>query len=270
MLGLEADQLFRHANDPWLAMPGSGLGVLQSTLLVPGLVLAVAALRRRHYRDLALLVLIGLPLAALPAIFAPDVSFRRLILVTTLIALVAAFTLVRLADAARSAAISPRVLAVLVCAGAIVLAATGAFGYFDQVFVGEEISNAWYRTLGGTVAGELGKEPLIVVVPSHDNLTDTHRYIKLMAYDTLQDAEGRGVSRDSLYTATTCEDPIETSSGQTVYAAPPRLIVAENVLQAPPPCGPEYLSRLQAGHPGSAVVIAKQTPLPADLAPAPP
>ena len=45
----------------------------------------------------------------------------------------------------------------------------------------------------GTVSGFLGKEPLLVVVPSRDNLADTNRYIKLMAYDTLQDAQRRGV-----------------------------------------------------------------------------
>ena len=86
MIGLEADQLFRHANDPWFTTPGGGLGVFQSMLLLPGLVLAVAALRQllrnanSRYRDLALVVLIGLPIAALPAIFAPDASFRRLML----------------------------------------------------------------------------------------------------------------------------------------------------------------------------------------------
>jgi hypothetical protein len=270
MAGLEADQLFRNADDPWFAKPGGGLGVLQSMLLVPGLVLAVAALRRRRYRDLALLVLIGLPIAALPAIFAPDVTFRRLMLVTTLIALVSAFTLVRLADAARATARSRKVLAVIACAGAIALAATGTFGYFDRVFIGEEIRNAWFRTLGETVSGVLGKEPIIVVVPRRDNLADTHRYIKLMAYDTLQDAQRRGLPQDSLYIATTCEDPIETSSLQTGYPSPPRLIVSENVLAAPPPCGSEFLSRLKAKYPRSTVVITKQAPLPADLAPAQP
>jgi hypothetical protein len=266
MAGLEADQLFRRANDPWFSTPGGGLGVFQSTLLVPGLVLAVAALRQRRYRDLALLVLIGLPIAALPAIFAPDVSFRRLMLVATFIALLSAFTLVRLADAARSAAIPHKVLTLIACVGAVALAATGTFGYFDRVIVGEEISNAWFRTLGESVSDSLGKEPIMVVVPRRDNLTDTHRYIKLISYDTLQDAQRRGVSGDSLYTVSTCEDPIKRDN----YASPPRLIVSENVLEPHPPCGPEFLSRLKANYPGSTVAISKQAPLPADLAPAKP
>jgi hypothetical protein len=42
------------------------------------------------------------------------------------------------------------------------------------------------------------------------------------------------------------------------------------VLAAPPPCGSEFLSRLKAKYPRSTVVITKQAPLPADLAPAQP
>jgi hypothetical protein len=270
MAGLEADQLFRQATDPWFGTPGGGLGVFQSTLLVPGLVLAVAALRTRRTRDLALLLLIGLALTPLPAIFAPDVSFRRLMLVLTLIALLSAFTLVRLADAAQAAAVSPRVLAGLAGAGALALAAAGAFGYFDQVVVGEELSNGWHRTVAEAVIGSLGKEPLVVVVPFHDHVSDTNHYITLMAYDTLQDAQRRGVPRSALYTTMTCEDPIESSTAPAGFATPPRLIVSANVLEPHPPCGPDFVARLSAHYPGSTVVIAKPAPLPPDLAPAPP
>jgi hypothetical protein len=268
MIGLEVGQLFLRANDPWFATPDGGLGVFQSTLLVPGLVLAVAALRRR-YRDLAVVVLIGLPIAALPAIFAPDVSFRRLMLVTTLIALLSAFTLVRLADAARSAALPGRVVTAVAVAGAVALAATGTSRYFDEVFVGEEIQNGWFRALGEPAAGLLGKEPVVVVVPRRDNLNDIHRYIELMAYETLRDAERRGVSRDSLYVATTCEDPVETSDStlRREDSSPPRLIVSESVLEPNPPCGPDYVSRLEAQYPDSTVDIAKRGSLPTDLAP---
>ena len=173
---------------------------------------------------------------------------------TTLIALLSAFTLLRMADVARSVvgpvmartpsrvSISRNALIAIASVCAIALAATGTYRYFDQVFLEEEMHNAWYRTLGGTVSGFLGKEPLLVVVPSRDNLADTNRYIELIAYDKLQDAQRRGVPLDSLYTAMSCEDPIETGISQMKYASPPRLIVSENVLTQGEPCRPEFLT----------------------------
>ncbi len=158
----------------------------------------------------------------------------------------------------------------IACASAIALAATGTFGYFDRVFLGEEMNGAWFRTLGGTVSGLLGKEPLIVVVPRRDNLKDTHRYIKLMTYDTLQDAQRRGVPLDSLYLTTTCEDPVEAGSPQAADVRPPLLVVSDAVLEPHAPCGPEFVSHLIAHYPRSSVVIVRPIPPPADLVPTKP
>jgi 4-amino-4-deoxy-L-arabinose transferase-like glycosyltransferase len=259
MIRLEADQLFRHADDPWFETPGGGLGLLQGTLLVPGLVLAANALRRHRYRDLALLVVIGLPIAFLPAILAPDVSFRRLMLVATLVALVTAFTLVRLAEAARVAGVSRHALTLIACTGAVAISAAGTYGYFDRTYVDEEARNVHFRALGATVADLLGKKPLLVVVPSRDYLNDAHKYIELMAYDKLQSAQRRGVPQTSLYVSTSCQDALGSERPQAVRPPSPTLILDSGVVESPPPCGPGFVSQLSDAYPGSRIVVATQT-----------
>ncbi len=256
MITLETDQLLRRAFDPWFSMPGGGLGLLQGSLLVPGIVLAVMALLRRRNRHLALLVLIGLPIAALPAVFAPDPSFRRLMLVATLAALVSAFALVRLAAIAREAGIPGRAMSAITCAGALALGAAGTFGYFDRAYLGEDTGSLPYRSLGERVSGLIGKQPLVVVVPVHDNVNDTHRYIKLMAYDTLLAAERNGVDRDALYLVTTCEDPVDGRRPPGADASPPIVVVHLLVAEPLAPCGPDFVSRLKAFYPADRVVIA--------------
>lgn len=256
MITLETNQLLRHAVDPWFSMEGGGLGVLQGALLMPGIVLAVAALRRRQNRHLALLVLIGLPIAALPAVFAPDPSFRRLMLVATLAALVSAFTLLRLAAIGRAAGMTGRALTAVACGGAFLLAAAGTFGYFDRAYLGEDTGSLHFRSLGETVSRLLGKEPLVVVVPVRDNVNDIHRYIKLMAYDTLRDAERRGVAREALYLVTTCEDPVDGRRPQAANASQTVVVLHLAVPEPRAPCGPEFVSRLKAYYPADRIVIA--------------
>jgi hypothetical protein len=256
MITLETDQLLRRAVDPWYSMEGGGLGLLQGALLVPGIVLAVVALHRRRNRHLALLVLIGLPIAALPAVFAPDPSFRRLMLVATLAALVSAFALVRLAARARAAAIPEKTLTVITWVGAVALGAAGTFGYFDRAYLGEDTGSLPFRALGETVSRLIGKEPLVVVVPVRDNVNDVHRYIKLMAYDTLLDAKRRGADTEALYLVTTCEDPVDGRRPQAANASQPVVVLHLAVPEPRAPCGPEFVSRLKAYYPADRLVIA--------------
>lgn len=257
MIGPEANQLFRQAADPWFAMPGGGVGLLQSTLLVPGLVLAAAVLRQKRYSELALLALIGLPIAAVPAVLAPDVSFRRLMLVATLVALVSAFTLARLAEAARAEGVSRRALTIVVCGGAVALGAAGTYGYFDQTVVAEEINNASLRAVGDGVSNLLGNEPVVVVVPRMDDINDTNRFIELMSHAVLVSAQRRGVPRNSLYETTTCSDVGDRARFRSVGAPPPTLVLRDTVLEEAAPCGPKLASRLKSLFPRSAIVVAE-------------
>jgi hypothetical protein len=256
MIGEEAGQLLRHASDPWFDTPGAGLGLLQASLLVPGLVLIAFSLARGRYRDLGLIVLIGLSIAAVPAITAPDVSFRRLLPVATLAALVAAFALVRMAEAARAAGVPRNVLTAIACSGALALAATGTFGYFDRTYVGEESGgNASFRALAEVVSGALGKRPVLIVVPRRDNVNDTRFYVEFIGYEQLRHAEHRGMPDDALYWTTTCEDPLPQRPSPA--AGSPMIAVHEAVLDPSTPCGPGFIARLSAHYAGTTVVVAR-------------
>jgi 4-amino-4-deoxy-L-arabinose transferase-like glycosyltransferase len=270
MAGQEADQLFRKAEDPWFASPGPGLGVFQTVLLIPGILLAANALRQRRDRDFGILVLIGLPIAALPAVFAPDPSFRRLILVATLAALAVAFTLVRLIETTQAMGVSRCAIVVIICVVAIGFSASGAFGYFDRVFVGEELGNAWFRSLGAAVTVHLGREPLVVVVPDHGDVDNMDRYLKLMAYDAIPNARSQASLLGSLYVITSCDETVDLDRRSVPETSHRILILPDFLLDLPQPCGPGYLPRLTVQYPGSTVLIVAPPSLSADLAAAQP
>jgi len=146
---------------------------------------------------------------------------------------------------------------VAACAGALALGAASTFSYFDRVQLEEESRSLPLRTLGGTVAGLLGKNPLVIVVPVRDNLSDAQRYIKLMAYDTLLEAKRRGVPWEVFYLITSCEDPVDGRTPPAADDSPPILVLHHAVLEPRAPCGPDFVSRLKAHYPGSVVVVAR-------------
>jgi hypothetical protein len=271
MLGLEANQLIGHADDPWFATPGPALGTLQTSLLVPGFVLAAGALARERDRDLGVLVLLGFPLAFLPAVFAPDPSFRRLMLVATIAALASAFALTQIIDAARATRIPPRSLTAIVWVAALLLGAAGTFGYFDRTSFGEEVRNAWYRSLGAAVADNIAQEPIVVVVPGQNDVDEANRYIALMAHDALDDARQRGMAPEMLYVTATCQGVLAPEAKIPPADLRPLVIVPDTVLDPQvPSCGPAFAALLKQRYPSSPVMVTKPAPLPVDLQPAPP
>jgi 4-amino-4-deoxy-L-arabinose transferase-like glycosyltransferase len=272
MAGLEANQLFFRADDPWFSTTttGGGLDAFQTTLLIPGIILAVMALRHERDRDYGMLILIGLSIAAVPAIFASDSSFRRLIPVATLAALAAAFTLVRLVEIATIAGVSRKIILTIVCTGAVALSAVGTFGYFDRSVAGEEVGNGWLKSLGTAVTSRMGKESLVVVVPNQSDVENVNRYITLMAYYKLLDAQTHGVPREKLFSVTSCDENISMNTNSTVDHSPALFILPDFFSTLPQPCGVDYMNRLMAQHPGSSELIVTPPSLPADLAPAQP
>jgi hypothetical protein len=268
MVGLEVDQLFIKTNDPWFTTQGAALGTLQTALLLPGILLALMALFQKQYRDLGFLIMIGLTLGALPAVFAPDASFRRLMLVTTLAALAAAFAIVRLLDAARYALVPRKIIQTVLCAGAIALSASGTFGYFDRTFLGEELGNAWFRAMGAAAIDHLGKERMIFVVPNSGDIDNVKRYLKLMAYDRLNIEQSKGIPQEDLFVVASCEDTALPVNGDIADSMPRLIILPDFLPPLPPPCGSEFIARLTALHPGSTILLTTPPPLPADLMPA--
>ncbi len=270
MLRAEVNQLFVRADDPWFGMSTSGgLGLVQAALLLPGMLLSFDSLRKGRHGELALLILLGFPIALLPAVFAPDASFRRLMLATTLAALAAAFVVLRLGEALRIAGASKSTLLVLSCAAPLILAGTGTFGYFDRASANEEQANQWFRDLASTVSDSMMQQTVIAAIPARSQLKDATHYIELMAYSKLLAAKAEGIPRGELFVITTCEDGPLGDGHRQVYASPPLVVLARDLDTLPPPCGPAYLSRLTSQFPGSEVVSARSAPVTGDLAPAP-
>ena len=186
-----------------------------------------------------------------------------------LVALAAAFALVRLSAALQCAGISKRVVVVAGAVALVVVTASSTFTYFDRVVVGEEEHNAWFRALVGAVLPHLGKERAIIVTPRRNEHVDVDRYLSLMAYDDLLDARVHGIPRGDLYQVTSCEEPFGAEGRKETLQPPPVLIVAADIVDYREPCTQAYLAKLTAHYPGSAVIVAKPEPPSGDLSPAP-
>ncbi len=181
----ELRELFIAADDPWFSTPGGGLGLLSAALLIPGLLIGAAGLTRRETRPAATLFVVGLPVAFLPAVLAPDVSFRRLILFALLALALCALVLDRalgwFLDAIRSRTLALGGLAVLVAGGA----AVSAHAYFGLAHAYETESHRYQRGVATFVRAQLGKS-YATIVAAHDwDVDDVRRYLTLAAYGTI-------------------------------------------------------------------------------------
>ncbi len=176
----------------------------------------------------------------------------------------------QLLDTAQAGGVPRKIIILSVCVVAVAVASSGTFVYFDRVSAGEEVGNAWFRSLGTVVGDHLGKEPLLVVSPGLDDTFNLNWYLKLMNYDALVSAQERGIPQGSLFAVTFCGDNVDTGKHRSPESTPRLLVLPDFILALPEPCGPGYLARLIAQNPGSTVLIVTPPPLPADLAPAQP
>jgi hypothetical protein len=85
MTAMAGRQLFVSADDPWFSKPGGGLAFPEAALFLPGALLALGGLFLKRRRDLAVVILLGLPISVIPGVLAPDPSFRRFFLTATVI-----------------------------------------------------------------------------------------------------------------------------------------------------------------------------------------
>ncbi|MDD5563725.1 MAG: glycosyltransferase family 39 protein [Thermoanaerobaculaceae bacterium] len=195
----ELQQLFVRADDPWFGKPGGGLSLVAAALLLPGLAWCASRLGRREDRPTAALFLVGLPVAALPAVLAPDPSFRRLILFVLLALLLSALVLDRVLGRLL-AEVKPR--AIVVGAAAllgVVGVATSAHAYFDLTHAYETESHRYHEEMARFVGARLGSR-YVTVVAAHDwDVDDVNRYLAIAAYDTLSGLAKRGVATKTVY-----------------------------------------------------------------------
>jgi hypothetical protein len=199
MASEEFRELFTQVDDPWFSKPGGGLGVTEVALLLPGLALCLASLRRRDRRGEALLLLAVLPITLLPGVLAPDPSFRRLLLVATMSLFLAALVLLDLGGRLRTAGIRRGVLAVGVTIFATGYAAVNSHIYFDLAHLNESESHQYHNKMVGVVRPALGIRYVTIVVGHEWDVEDHAMYLELGAHDALAALGVRGLGPPGLY-----------------------------------------------------------------------
>jgi hypothetical protein len=223
-------QLFVKTSDAWFARDGGGLGATEAALLLPGLVLLATRWRSERTRDRAVLLLAALPLSLLPAILAPDESFRRLFLAATFILVIASVVIARTITVAAAAGV-PRVI-VVAAVGATSLAyvAANTHIYFDTVTVHESAAHIYDREMAELVAARLGHQFVTALVRSKDDITDHERYITLAAYERLRKLAEEGKRRADLYAIVPLTDLATPSEVATIVARGGVLVALDDVL----------------------------------------
>jgi hypothetical protein len=265
MLALEARQLLVQASDPWFAIGDPGIGILAAALFIPGLILLLRNLWNDIHPDLGFLMLVGLPISMVPAIFAPDQSFRRVLLTATLMVFVAAFAISRLAILAAAFLSSPAGLTAVGSVFAIAYMASGTFDYFDRVHVGEEVGNGWLRSLVTATAKAVDSGRTAVIVPARPHLKEVERYMLLADYALFRRVEPDRTLHEGLYIARSCEDASASTDTAIRF-----LVIAQALETAPAPCTPQFLASLSQTYPNAQHIVASPPVLPADLSPSPP
>ena len=195
MTAMAAGQLFVSADDPWFGKPGGGLGFVEEALFLPGVLLALGGLFLKRRRDLAVLVVLGLPISLVPGILAPDPSFRRFFLTATIILLMAAAVLDEGAGAARGAGITPRVLGGIAALAGLLCAALNAYAYFRVVHVDTEESCRFPFVMTNLARPLLGKEFVFVVVPDPGEETSPVLQVRRARRARTAEREGAGGRR---------------------------------------------------------------------------
>jgi hypothetical protein len=233
MAGEEFRELLTQVDDPWFRKPGGGLGVTEVALMLPGLALCLVALRRER-RGEALLLLGVLPITLLPGVFAPDPSFRRLLLAATTILFLAALVLWDLVGRLRTAGVPREVLCAGVALFAAGYAAVNTHIYFDLAHLDESEYHRNDKEITRVVAKALGARLVTIVVRDAAGVGDQQSYLTLAAYDKLAALEAQGFDAARLYrivTATEARAALEdlrTSKGSA-------LVFAKQILISEPP-----------------------------------
>jgi hypothetical protein len=195
----ESEQLFVHVTDPWFAKPGGGLNLTETACLLPGVLLCVGGLLVPSRRVTSSLILIALAFSTLPGILAPDVSYRRLFLTATMALLLASLVLSRSLDAMRELGFSRRFRWVGFALFAAALTAVNTHIQFDRARALEEEGAIYLTEVGKSVGASLGHEFVYVYAAPGTPPRDYHRYVRLAAYEPLQEFVRRGVRREELY-----------------------------------------------------------------------
>jgi hypothetical protein len=229
LAGKELEEAFVRTDDPWFEHDGGGLGAVEAALLLPALVLVAAWLRDDRFRDRSVLILLGLALSLLPAVLAPDESFRRLFLFATFALVLAAVLLGRTLEGAEAGVPRPLIAGGLAVA-AFALAAVNTHVYFDTVDLHESSAHLYHREMAELVNRELGHEFVTIVAASASDAADHERYIALAGYERLQALEGKGIQPADLYRIVPADDLVGAGTAAAILERGGVLVAADAVL----------------------------------------
>jgi len=206
-------ELFVDGSDPWFNEHGGSFGLLEASLLVPGLLLAFASLRRGPFRDVSRFVVVAIPVTILPGLFAPDVSFRRLFLLATVVLLLAAVVLSRIVDGLFASGVPPGAIRLAGAAAGALLFVLSAHVYFDRVHVESEENSRLQTGVASLVRRTLGETGAVVVLFPGQRREEYDDFIRFAAYEELRRIrEGRTGDEDRpLWGYWSCSNDAEKS-----------------------------------------------------------
>lgn len=200
-------ELFVDGSDPWFNQHGGSLGLLEASLLVPGLLLALAALRRGPYRDASRIVVVSLPLTILPGLFAPDVSFRRLFLFAVIVLFLAALVLSRIVDGLLRSGVPSGVLRGAGAAAAALLFVLSAHVYFRRVHVESEENSRLQEGVASRVRRTLGEADVVIALFPNQRPDEYDAFIRFAAYEDLRKLRAAGLERRARWGFWSCSEP---------------------------------------------------------------
>jgi hypothetical protein len=230
MLVAAGRQLFVQVEDPWFGKPGGGLSLTEAALFLPGVLLCAGGLFVRSRRWSSSLVLLALPLSVVPGVLAPQESFRRLLLTATIALLLASLVLSRSVDALGQLGFSKRSRLFVLALLAAAVGAVNARIYFERVNVDTEEGSISLTEMSKCVKASLGREFVYVYTPPGTASVSGHRYIRLAAYEPLQELSKRGLKREDLYEIVSGADILTTLKNPRRIQGGFRILAAESVL----------------------------------------
>jgi hypothetical protein len=192
------DQLYSKVVESWFDRPGGGLGPAVQTLLIVGTIVCVAGLFVARRRDSFVLLLIWLALSFLPAVFAQNVQFRRLLL-TLLVALaLASVAILRILEALEKSGVPRRATNVILIVLCVLGTATNSYVYFAEVRVVECNLHLHHTEIAEYVSKHMGEAYLYAFAGSDTDRWTLEDYISLFAYRRIQELGQNGMALSDL------------------------------------------------------------------------
>ena len=161
---------------------------------------------------------------------APQESFRRLLIAATLALLLASLVLSRSLDALGQLGFSKRSRLFAIALLAAAVGAVNTRVYFERVHIDTEEGSISLTEMSKCVKASLGREFVYVYTPPGTAGVSGHRYIRLAAYEPLQELSKQGLKREDLYEIVSGADIFATLKNPRRIQGGFRVLAAESLL----------------------------------------